>query len=296
MWWEQMEQIAYFPPPHHLYGLLFGIGKTVILAHASDPGRAEAEMAAAGATALWLVPPYIRLYAEQEAPPPPGLRIGVVRTGAAAIPQEIVQTIERRYGARLVQEYGTMETGRLMCTAQEEMPAESIGTPYPGVEVRLVDEDGRDVPEGDVGELLARTPGMMLGYLDDPLATARAIEDGWFHTGDLARRDADGCYYLVGRTTLRINVGGQKVSPEEVEAVLEQHPAVREAAVFAKADAARGEVVWAAVVLSGPAPTEQELRHFCRERLEGYKVPRGFDFHDALPHSFLGKVLRQRLS
>jgi acyl-CoA synthetase (AMP-forming)/AMP-acid ligase II len=176
------------------------------------------------------------------------------------------------------------------------MPDEGIGVCYPGVDVRLVDEDGRDVPDGQTGELIARSPGMMLGYVDDPIATARAFLGDWFRTGDLAWRDAAGRYYLAGRATLRINVGGLKVAPEEVETVLAQHPAVREAVVFANPDAGRGEVVWAAIIPRDPAPTAAELRRFCRERLAPHKVPRGFEFYEEFPRSLLGKVLRSQLT
>jgi long-chain acyl-CoA synthetase len=152
------------------------------------------------------------------------------------------------------------------------------------------------VPDGALGELIVRSPGLMLGYLGDPEATAEALRDGWLHTGDNARRDADGCYHLAGRRGLLINVAGHKVSPEEVEAILEEHHGVREAVVVPQPDARRGEVVKAIVVPEGAALTEQELRRFCRARLAGYKVPRSVEFRrEPLPRSALGKVLRQRL-
>ncbi len=293
---DDVSEIYYIPPPNPLYALVLGIGGTVVLSHTIEPEQMEREMTVTGATAIWAVPPVIRLLAEQATPPPAGLRLRVVRTGAMALSANSARQIEARYGVAITTEYGAMETGRLMGTPPGGMPEGSIGTPHPGVEVRLLDEDGRDASEGAVGELIARTPGMVRGYLDDPLATARAFPDGWFRTGDLARRDADGFYYLTGRTTLRINVGGYKVSPEEVEMVLEQHPAVREAVVFAKTDAARGEMVWAVVVPRGEPPTAAELRRFCRARLTGYKVPRGFEFHEELPRSLLGKVVRGAFS
>jgi len=293
---DAASEISYIPPPNPLYALVLGIGGTIVLSHTIAPEQMEHEMVTTGATAIWAVPPLVRLLAEQATPPPAGLRLHAIRTGAMALPTDVARKVQERYGVAITAEYGTMETGRLMSIAQDETSDGSAGILYPGVAVRLVDEDDRDVSAGEVGELIARTPGLMGGYLDDPLATARAFLDGWFRTGDLARRDTDGLYHLMGRATLRINVGGYKVSPEEVEAVLEQHPAVREAVVFAKADAARGEVVWAAIVPRDEAPTAAELRRFCRERLTGYKVPRGFAFHDELPHSLLGKVLRRTLS
>ncbi|MFN8511818.1 MAG: AMP-binding protein [Chloroflexia bacterium] len=172
----------------------------------------------------------------------------------------------------------------------------SVGKPGGWIEVRIVDGAGQSVPEGAVGELIVRSPGLMLGYLDDPEANAITLRDGWYHTGDNARRDAQGYYYLLGRRGIQINVGGQKVAPEEVEAVLLLHPGVREAVVVPQPDVLRGEVVRAIVVPEGAAPGMQELRRFCRAQLAGYKVPRAIEFRsEPLPRSALGKVLRQQL-
>ncbi len=161
--------------------------------------------------------------------------------------------------------------------------------------VRIVDDVGNDVAIGETGELVIQTPGLTLGYLDSPEAMARTYRDGWLWTGDLGWRDADGFYYLVGRHALRINVGGFKVSPEEVEAVLMEHPAVREVVVLAMPDARRGEVVRAVIVPRDTPPPVGALRRFCRERLATYKVPRVFEFRDEFPRSGIGKVLRHRL-
>ena len=136
---------------------------------------------------------------------------------------------------------------------------------------------------------------MMRGYLDDAEATARVLTDGWLRTGDLAWRDAKGRFFLAGRAALRISVGGLKVSPEEVEAVLRQHPAVRDVVVLGAPDATRGEIVRAVIVPAVPPPRVAELRRFCRERLAGYKVPRRWEFRDDLPRSPLGKPLRSAL-
>ena len=165
----------------------------------------------------------------------------------------------------------------------------------PNVAVRLVDAQRNDVPDGSVGEIIVQSPGLMEGYLDDPEAKAQTLREGWLWTGDLAYRDAAGFYFLVGRRTLRINVGGFKVAPEEVEMVLMQHPAVREVAVLGMPDAIRGEVVRAIIVPSDTPPTIAALRAYCHRRLAGYKVPRRWEFRDALPRSPLGKILRRDL-
>jgi len=199
---------------------------------------------------------------------------------------------EGRYGIPVVQQYGMTEGGYVMTTPCGEALPGSIGRLFPGVEAKLVDDAGRDAT---AGELLMRTPGAMLGYLDDPEATASILRDGWLRSGDLARRDASGNYYLEGRLGIRINVGGFKVAPEEIEAVLIQHPGVREAAVIARPDPLRGEIVTAIIVPADQPPSQAEILNFCRERLAAYKLPRHIEFRDQLPHSPLGKVQRQRI-
>src|SRR5262249_43217526 len=158
------------------------------------------------------------------------------------------QSAARRYGIPIVSEYGMTECPAIMGMIAGTAPPGSIGKPLPEVDVRLVDEDGEPVTDGEVGELVVRSPNVMQGYFDDPAATAAILRDGWVFTGDLARRDEAGYYYLAGRQILRINVGGFKVAPEEVEAVLLRHPGVREAAVAGQPDQARGEVVRAIIV------------------------------------------------
>ena len=174
-------------------------------------------------------------------------------------------------------------------------PEGSIGTPYPGVAARIVSEDGDDVSVGAVGELLIRTPARILGYIGDRDAATRTYRDGWLLTGDLARRDADGFYFIMGRRALRINVGGFMVASEEVEAVLMQHPGVCAVAVLTMSDAGHGEVVRAVIVPRGAPPAIADLRRFCRVRLATYKVPRHWGFRDDLPRSPLGKILRHHV-
>ena len=178
----------------------------------------------------------------------------MLRTIGAVLPDAVRSAAAARYGAPLAEEYGTAECVSIMGASGLETPHGSVGRPYPGVEVRLLDGAGREVPQGAIGELAVRSPGIMLGYLDDRDATAAVLRDGWYHTGDSARRDAAGYYYILGRRGLLINVGGSKVAPEEVEAVLERHPAVREAVVVPQPDARRGEVVKAIVVPAGGVP------------------------------------------
>lgn len=297
--WEQEAGVWYRTPPDapSFRGFcdVLAAGGTWVGARTTDPRAMEAEMAARGVRVLRTVPTVVRMLVEQRQPPPPNLALAIVRTGAATLPPEIAAAARKRYGAETITEYASTEAGTLFVAVHRRMIAASIGVPVRGVRARIVDERGDDVPDGAVGELLVRAPGLMRGYLDDPEATARVLTDGWLRTGDLARRDAKGRFFLAGRAALRISVGGLKVSSEEVEAVLQQHPAVREAVVLGAPDAARGEIVRAVIVPAGPPPRVAELRRFCRKRLAGYKVPRRWEFRDDLPRSPLGKPLRSAL-
>jgi long-chain acyl-CoA synthetase len=274
---------------------VLGLGATILFPVETALDRVEAEWAEAGTTLLYTVPALVTALAARAQPVPPGLRLHAIRVTAAALPLEDRRAIEARYGARIVVEYASTEAGYMLTAADPATPPGSIGRPYEGIEARLVDERGEDVPPGAAGELIIRSPGLMLGYLGQPEATAEVLRDGWYHTGDLARRDEAGCYWLEGRRALRINVGGYKVAPEEIEAVLLQHPAVREVVVVAAPDRLRGEVPRAVIVPEGQPPTPGELRRFCAAHLARYKIPRRIEFRDELPRSPLGKVLRNRL-
>jgi long-chain acyl-CoA synthetase len=171
----------------------------------------------------------------------------------------------------------------------------SIGTPIEGVEFRLVDDDGQDVPAGQAGEIVIRGHNVMKGYWRKPEETAAAFTaDGWFKTGDVATVDEDGYYYIVDRKKDLIIRGGFNVYPREVEEVLYQHPAVLEVAVVGIPDRSLGEEVGAAVALkAGQAATPDELRDFVKSRLAAYKYPRSVWITDGLPKGPTGKILRR---
>ncbi len=170
----------------------------------------------------------------------------------------------------------------------------SIGVPIPGVELRIAGAAGEEVPHRSPGHLVARGPNVMPGYYGAPEETARTLRDGWLWTGDLAYRDEEGFYFLVGREKEIIKVGGHRASPAEIEAVLAQHPAVADVAVAGVQDALKGEVPGALVVVRvGARLTERELLRFSAERLPGYLVPRTVRFASAVPRGPAGKVMRE---
>lgn len=279
---------------------VFALGGTLHLPASTSPRGVEEELVRHGVTTVYSVPALLRTLVAQTLPAPAGLQLTILRITSAALAPDLKEAATRRYGATVVTEYAMTEAHVIMGAVGGMIPPGSIGVPFPGTEVRLLDEGGQPIPTDAVnviGELVIRSPNVMVGYHGDAAATAAVLRDGWLYTGDLAQRDAAGFYYLVGRRNVRLNVGGFKFSPEEVEAVLLQHPSVREAVVVARPDAARGEVACAIIVpVDHSAPPEvEELRRFCRERLASPKVPRSFEFRDSLPYSPLGKVMRTQL-
>ncbi|HEY8450238.1 MAG TPA: long-chain fatty acid--CoA ligase [Bacillota bacterium] len=220
-------------------------------------------------------------------------------SGAAPLPREVQERFEAITGGRLVEGYGLTEASPVTHANPlfgEGKPG-SIGLPLPDTDCRIVDlEDGRELPAGQVGELLVRGPQVMKGYWNRPAETEQVLRDGWLRTGDVARMDEDGYFYIVDRIKDMIISGGLNVYPREVEEVLYRHPAVREAAVIGVPDAYLGEAVQAYVVLTeGASVDAEELRRYCREHLAAYKVPKTIEFRDELPKSLIGKVLRRAL-
>jgi long-chain acyl-CoA synthetase len=224
------------------------------------------------------------------------LRICV--SGGAAIPVEVLRSFERATGCKVLEGYGLSETSPVASTnyPDRERKPGSIGTPLPGVEMNVVDDEGRELAPGEVGEIVIRGYNVMKGYWNRPEVTAEAIRDGWFHSGDLARVDEDGYFFIVDRKKDMIIRGGYNVYPREIEEVLYEHPAVREAAVIGVPHPELGEEVAAAVVLhDGSSPDPDELRDFVSNRVAAYKYPRRIWFVDDLPVGPTGKILKRKI-
>ncbi|MBI2352229.1 MAG: AMP-binding protein, partial [Deltaproteobacteria bacterium] len=197
---------------------------------------------------------------------------------------------------KVFQGYGLTETSPLITITepqQADAKMASIGRAVPDVEVKIADERGREVPEGEAGEIITRGPHVMTGYFRRPEATAERIRDGWLYTGDIGRRDSDGYYYHLGRKDDMIITGGLNVYPAEVENMLCEHPRVQEAVVFPIPDPKRGNVIGAAVVLRpGEKIVEKELFTFLRSNLANFKVPQKVKIRDSLPRTSSGKAIR----
>ena len=226
----------------------------------------------------------------------PSLRLCV--SGGAALPVEVLHVFEKQFGTVILEGYGLSETSPVATfnRAERRKPG-SIGVPIEGVELRLINADGGEVTElGEVGEIAIRGHNVMKGYWGRLEATEAAIRDGWFRTGDLARVDEDGFYFIVDRKKDMIIRGGYNVYPREIEEVLYEHPAVLEAAVVGVPHPMHGEEVGAAVSLRpGMSVTPEELREHVKQRVAAYKYPRHVWLVDELPKGPTGKVLKRAI-
>lgn len=220
-------------------------------------------------------------------------------SGSAPLPLEVQEKFEQLTGGLLVEGYGLTETSPVTHAnlIWDRVKSGTIGLPWPDTDARIVDPETKKVlPPGEVGELQIKGPQVMKGYWNRPEETARVLQDGWLNTGDLAKMDEDGYFYIVDRKKDMIIAGGFNIYPREVEEVLFEHPAILEAAVVGVPHEYRGETVKAYIVLKeGQSVTEEELDQFCRERLASYKVPRIYEFRKELPKSTVGKVLKRVL-
>jgi len=220
-------------------------------------------------------------------------------SGGAALPVEVLRGFEEAFGCIVLEGYGLSETSPVAsCNHPDrERKPGSIGTPIRGVQMRVVDKEDHEVPQGEVGEIVIRGPNVMKGYWHRPEETAEAIRDGWFHTGDLARVDSDGYFYIAGRRKDLIIRGGYNVYPSEIEEVLYQHPAVAEVAVIGVPHPALGQEVGAAVTLKpGAAITAEALREHVRALVAAYKYPRHVWIVDELPKGPSGKILKREIA
>ncbi|MDE3134680.1 MAG: long-chain fatty acid--CoA ligase [Acidobacteriota bacterium] len=219
-------------------------------------------------------------------------------SGGAALPVELMRGFEQAFSCQILEGYGLSETAPVASfnhPDRERKPG-SIGTPIAGVEMKLVDDAGADVPAGEVGEIVIRGHNVMKGYWNRPDATAEAMRGGWFHSGDLARVDADGYFFIVDRKKDMIIRNGFNVYPREIEELLYEHPAVREAAVVGIPHDEFGEEIGAAVSLKeGAAATTEELREFVKERVAAFKYPREVWIVDELPKGPTGKILKREI-
>ena len=224
-------------------------------------------------------------------------KLKLAASGGASLPVEVLYEVQRRFGFQLLEGYGLSETSPIASFNHPDRPAKpgSVGIPIAGVEFQLWGPDDTEVDEGEVGEIVIRGENVMKGYWNNPDATAEAMRGGWFHSGDLATRDADGFYFIVDRKKDMIIRNGMNVYPREVEEVLYTHPAVAEAAVFGVPDALHGEEIACLVSLKeGAEATDDEIRDYVASKIAAYKYPRIVRF-GPVPKGPTGKILKREI-
>ena len=222
----------------------------------------------------------------------------VCMSGGSAMPEEVMRAFEKQFGCKVLEGYGLSETSPVASFnhPDKENKAGSIGTPIEGVEMKLVDDDGNEVPDGEVGEIAIKGHNIMKGYWEREEATAEAIKDGWFFSGDMGKRDEDGYYFIVDRKKELIIRGGYNVYPREIEEVLYEHPAVQEAAVIGVPHDELGEEVGAAIVLKDGEDVDADaIKAHVKEQVAAYKYPRQVWFVDELPKGPTGKILKREI-
>ena len=292
-------------PLFHAFGQTCGLnatiagGGTLTLIPRFDPGKALEIIERDRVTVFEGVPTmYNAMLHHPEADKYDTSTLEVCASGGAAMPVEVMHGFEEKFGCKVLEGYGLSETSPVASFnhPDRDRKAGSIGTPIEGVEMKVIDDDGNDLPTGEVGEIVIRGHNVMKGYWHRPDATAEAIRDGWFHTGDLAKVDEDGYFFIVDRKKDMIIRGGYTVYPREIEEVLYEHPAVREVAVVGVPHDELGEEVGAAVALKeGSKVTPEELREHVKSQVAAYKYPRLVWVVQDLPKGPTGKILKREI-
>ena len=305
--WTGDDVLTHGLPLFHVHGLVIGVlGPLRLGGELRHLGRFSADAAAvalnAGATMLFGVPTMYHRLAREPAAAGGLRRARLLVSGSAPLPAPVFNRIEELTGQQIVERYGLTET--LMNTAvRADSPRRPgyVGVPLDGVEVRIVLDEGGDLTDFDgetIGEVAVRGPNVFTGYLNRPDATAEAMRDGWFFTGDLATRTADGYVRIVGRrSTDLIKTGGYKVGAGEIEVALLEHPEVSEVAVTAGPDEDLGEriIAWVVAEDTSATPDPKDLINHVAQQLAPHKRPREVHFLDELPRNAMGKVVKQRL-
>ncbi|GGB31991.1 long-chain-fatty-acid--CoA ligase [Flexivirga endophytica] len=296
-------------PLFHVFGLTCGLnaavrsGATMTLIPRFEPGKVLEIMQRDKATIFQGVPTMYNamLAAAGDVEKGKDVDVSSLRTccsGGAALPGEVMRKFEERFGAKILEGYGLSETSPVASFNLPDRPRKvgSIGVPLNGVEMRLAQPDGSDTPVGEIGEIAIRGDLIMKGYWGRPEATAEAVRDGWFYSGDLGKMDEDGYFFIVDRAKDMIIRGGYNVYPREIEEVLYEHPDVVEAAVIGVPHEHYGEEIAAYIVRSPGSELDAEtLTEWVKERVAAYKYPRRLVFIDALPKGATGKILKREL-
>jgi acyl-CoA synthetase (AMP-forming)/AMP-acid ligase II len=300
-----------FLPLYHIYGLnvalnpVLTLGATIVLMPRFNVQQLLGLLVSEGVTMMPTVPPALNALnqAAEAGQFPTNHRVSWVKSGAAPLAPELARRFTELTSIRVTQGYGMTEASPVTHVGYLDPPEfykpESIGQPLVQTDCRVLDPNEREVASGDPGELVMRGPQFMLGYWKDPQASASVLRDGWYWSGDIVSRDANDFFYILDRRKEMIKYKGFPVAPAEVEAVLMEHPAVRDCGVVARPNLEAGEIPCAFVVLRSGHLSDDAMKKslctFVADRLTHYKQPREIHFIDAVPRTPSGKILRREL-
>lgn len=277
----------------------FYTGGKVVIMRKFDPGRCAGLIEQEQITSTFMVPTQLNLLLELSAAERGNLStVSSLITGAAPLATRTKEKIIELFNCDLHEMYGLTETGLITNMKPKDAlrKIRCVGQPFFHMEMRVVDEHGEDVPEGEVGEIIGRGPLLLRTYYNNPKAYHDAMRDGWFYSGDLGRVDDEGFLYLVDRKKDMICSGGVNIYPADIEEILHSHPKIHESAVIGIPDDKWGESVLAMVVLRpGQSLTEEEVIRYCKDNMASYQAPKSVQFIEALPRNPSGKVLKREL-
>jgi len=301
--YKRSDRLAVFLPLFHVFAQNyimnagFEAGATLVLFRRFVPDQVLEAIARERITMFFAVPTIYIALLNAQVPKEKLSSIAYFFSAASTMPQEISRRWTETYGRLVYEGYGLTECSPFAAYNHiGEHRFGSVGTAVDDFEVKIFDENDREAPRGQWGEIVIRGPGVMKGYWGKPKDTEWALRGGWLHSGDIGRMDEDGYVYIVDRVKDMINVSGFKVWPAEVENALYRHPAVKEVAVYGVPDPLKGEKVHVALVLKeGAHPTPEEFIAYCREKLAAYKAPERVEFVQELPKSATGKILKRVL-
>ncbi|MBI4693946.1 MAG: long-chain-fatty-acid--CoA ligase [Gammaproteobacteria bacterium] len=307
--WHAQDRFLVALPNFHLLAIGLSLqsmynGMTLVIDRQFEPGAALQSISTLRPTITAFAPAMIQMLLDHpQATGADFSSLRLVMYAGSPISLGLVKRALTSMRCEFMQFYGATETAgavTLLRPSEHDLEHEeklkACGRPLPLIELRIVDHEDRDVPDGMPGELLIRSPALASGYWRKPAVTAAAFERGWYRSGDVAIRDADGLYYIHDRLKDMIVSGGENVYSTEIESVLSTHPAVAASAVIGVPDPRWGEAVKACVILKpGASVTSAALLDYCRERLAGYKLPKSIDFHDSFPMTGSGKIAKKDL-
>jgi long-chain acyl-CoA synthetase len=290
---------APFAHPHEIFARPLCLGGSMVLVDTIYPKSILEAIANHGVTSVMgLAPMYENLLEVLKHKPYDLSSLRILESGGMSTRPDLIEKCRRNLGIPILSVWGATETTGIAIASHfgEETPIGSIGRCCPHYEVKIVDEEGREIPTGETGECILRGPGVVQGYYKDSANTMACFKDGWYYSGDLVRKDKHDRFYFVDRKSGMMKVGGLKVHSTEIESVLMEHPKIKEAAVISLKEKLRGEIPKAIIVLrSGEVLTEKEVFIFCRSRMPNYKTPRIVEFRTSLPKNGSGKINKKEL-